>query len=346
MKLNKLFKFFKLLNFYKNFNLIKYHWITLIAIYLVVVAGSVVRMTGSGMGCPDWPKCFDQYIPPTSIDNLPENYQEYYSEVREKKIQKFSTFLNNIGLNNKAGQILSDKSLLYEQPFNVWNTWFEYINRLIGALAGVFIFFGFLFSLFTRENKLIKSLLGFGLIVLTAFQAWWGAMVVATNIVPWVLTVHMVIAAIMIGWQIYIIAYWSNEKKFVPKWLKFIAVLGALFFLLQIILGTQVRQIVDHWLETNDRSSLVFVNFKSFISHRSAALFLIIYAIILGLLSYFKKIRFKEIYLLIFLIFLEGLVGKILAEYNLPIILQPVHLILALLSFSCLVRLIFHYKTT
>ena len=26
--------------------------------FLVVLAGSVVRMTGSGMGCPDWPKCF------------------------------------------------------------------------------------------------------------------------------------------------------------------------------------------------------------------------------------------------------------------------------------------------
>ena len=334
------------MNFYKKINLIKYQWVTLIAIYLVVVAGSVVRMTGSGMGCPDWPKCFDQYIPPTSVDHLPDNYQNYYSSVREKKILKFSNFLKSIGLNEKASQIISDKSLLYEQPFNVWNTWFEYINRLIGALAGIFIFFGFLFSLFSRNSRLVKSLLSFGLIVLTGFQAWWGSMVVATNIVPWVLTIHMVIAAIMIAWQIYIIAYWSNEKKSLPKWMKLIAVFGSLFFLFQIVLGTQVRQIVDHWLESHDRSNLVFVNFKFFISHRSAALFLVVYAIILGLISYFKKIRLKEIYLLIFLIFLEGLVGKILADYSLPIILQPIHLILALLSFGCLVRLVFNYKTS
>ena len=27
----------------------------LILVYLVIIAGAVVRMTGSGMGCPDWP---------------------------------------------------------------------------------------------------------------------------------------------------------------------------------------------------------------------------------------------------------------------------------------------------
>ena len=133
--------------------ILRFHWLTLIMIYLVIIAGSIVRITESGMGCPDWPKCFDQYIPPTDISQLPENYQLFYSSKREKKIKKFTSFLTNIGLEEKAILIQADKSLLYEQPFNVWNTWLEYINRLIGALAGIFIFIGFLLALFTSAKR-------------------------------------------------------------------------------------------------------------------------------------------------------------------------------------------------
>ena len=324
--------------------ILRFHWITLIMIYLVIIAGSIVRITESGMGCPDWPKCFDQYIPPTDVSQLPENYQLFYSSKREKKIKKFTSFLTNIGLEEKAILIQADKSLLYEQPFNVWNTWLEYINRLIGALAGIFIFIGLLFALFTKSQKGLRIFLSLGLILLTLFQAWWGSMVVATNIVPWVLTVHMVIAALMILWQIIIISVWSGSTVCIPKKLKIIAFIGLVFFLFQIILGTQVRQIVDHWLDSGSRNELIFQDFSLFLSHRTLALAIVIYSIVLGSYAFFRKINLIEIYLFAICVLAEALVGKVLADFNLPALLQPIHLLLAMISFGCLSRIVVNYQ--
>ena len=81
-----------------SFKFKAYNWIVLISIYLIVIAGSFVRITGSGMGCPDWPKCFGQWIPPTQESQLPNDYENIYISKREKKIKRFCSFLNSIGL--------------------------------------------------------------------------------------------------------------------------------------------------------------------------------------------------------------------------------------------------------
>jgi heme a synthase len=45
---------------------------TLVALTLIVLTGAAVRLTGSGLGCPDWPKCFGKDLPPLSTHALIE----------------------------------------------------------------------------------------------------------------------------------------------------------------------------------------------------------------------------------------------------------------------------------
>ena len=123
--------------------------LSLVLVLLVILAGSLVRMTGSGMGCPDWPKCFGYLIPPTKEKDVfwKSNFN-YKKGVMILKNKKFYSAKNSF--------ISSDKFVLSNwleytkhdyNEFSVMNTWFEFINRLIGAIAGIATLIMFVFSL-------------------------------------------------------------------------------------------------------------------------------------------------------------------------------------------------------
>ena len=50
----------------------KLAYVTLAALALIVLTGAAVRLTGSGLGCPDWPKCYGKDLPPLSTHALIE----------------------------------------------------------------------------------------------------------------------------------------------------------------------------------------------------------------------------------------------------------------------------------
>src|SRR6201991_3448624 len=107
----------------------KFDLITIVSLFVLILAGGVVRSTGSGMGCPDWPKCFGGYIPPTDVAQLAKDYQKVYVAERVAKNQKFAKTLDVFGYGDLAQRIRKDKSILIPEEFNAAQTWTEYINR-------------------------------------------------------------------------------------------------------------------------------------------------------------------------------------------------------------------------
>src|SRR5688500_13566798 len=131
---------------------LKFSKLILINIFLVILSGRVVRTTQSGMSCPDWPKCFGRWIPPTSEDQLPANYKELYA------------------------------FKYIDTSFNPYHTWIEYLNRLLGALLGLLLMVQFFWSFIYRKTNRTIIWLCLALLLLTGFQGWLGSKVVEANL--------------------------------------------------------------------------------------------------------------------------------------------------------------------
>ncbi|MCB9832877.1 MAG: COX15/CtaA family protein [Planctomycetes bacterium] len=131
-----------------------------IGVIAIILAGAVVRASGSGYGCPHWPACFEEsFFPPTSDAQIPQRF-------------------------------------LGDHRITVSKAWTEWINRLIGSLGGLVILAATI-SAWTevRNRRLAWLITAAGL--LTAFQAWQGARVVKSELDPRFVTVHLLIAIVI-----------------------------------------------------------------------------------------------------------------------------------------------------
>lgn len=325
---------------------IRFNWLTLVLIYLVVVAGSFVRITGSGMGCPDWPKCFGQWVPPTEETQLPEDYKEHYSELRAKKIDKFSKFLNSIGMSETARQLKNDPMLRVEESFNARKTWTEYINRLFGFLAGNAMLIAFIWILRKYRKRKIVLLATINLLLM-GVQAWFGSIVVASNLVPWTITIHMFLALVIIGIQLYLIRIISPSQQrnmIFPKWYVLLIWLAFVITFYQMFLGTQVREAIDELTKAGfTRESWVELIGLPFFIHRSFSWFVLILLTILVWKNERMK-KYLSIRWLYGILAIELLSGVLLAYADMPGLVQTSHLVFASVIFGILTMLIFRAR--
>ncbi|MCK6543579.1 COX15/CtaA family protein [bacterium] len=181
-----------------------------IATYVLIFVGGLVRVSGAGLGCPDWPQCFGHWFPPTSVDQIPSHI---------------------------------DPSL-----FNMTLAWIEYGNRVVGVTIG-FLIAGtaWLAIKHYRHDKRILTA-SVAAAILVAFQGWQGSRVVKSQLNPHIISIHFALALLIISLMVYVTfrAYKPEQEiknisdtvyRSVFGWIKIMWVVN----LLQILLGTEVR---------------------------------------------------------------------------------------------------------
>ena len=117
--------------------------ITVILLYILILVGGFVRITESGDDCPDWPKCYGSWIPPFTIDDIPEEFNP-----------------------------TQDK---------VYGSWIEYFNRLVGVILGISMLYTFFKSFYVFKTDKILFYGSLSSLLLIIIAGWFGGQI-ATSI--------------------------------------------------------------------------------------------------------------------------------------------------------------------
>jgi heme a synthase len=312
----------------------------LIFVYLVIIAGALVRMTGSGMGCPDWPKCFGYYIPPTDVKELTWSENRVFKKgmviIKDQKLLVAKEDCLT-GQTFDASQWETYTKHDYA-IFNPSHTWVEYINRLVGALAGLACFIMALYSFrHWKQNKKI-TLLSWLVVFLMGFQGWLGATVVYSVLNPLKITIHMVMALVIVAVILYIIhlAHPKENKTVYNATFTTVLWITLLMTLVQVVLGTQVREFVDTQVKSGITQQSLWLNKPemSFYFHRSFSIVVLFANFFLYLRNKRFNLGFTKINWVMLLLFVEVLSGMVMYYANFPFGSQAFHLVLASVLFG------------
>ncbi len=334
--------------------------ISIIFLYLIIIAGAVVRMTGSGMGCPDWPQCFGYLIPPTEEAELQFKPNHSYEE---GQVIILGESLRVAASDFTSGDSYSETNWnTYDKhdyaAFNVWHTWIEYINRLVTALAGIPMLLMVILAFWHWKGRKLLIFGTFMVLPLMLFQAWLGKQVVDSNLLPIKITIHMIAALVILALLLWLwfksqqkeqnvlgetveMSTLSRKRITLNKYdslFKNLMLLAVFCTLIQVAFGTQVRQYVDErvmevgyeakslWLEP---ATLMFYVHRSF-------------SILITLLNVYLVYRNRKLILghskllnwMLILVALEVFTGILMYYVEFPFGTQPLHLVIASLLFG------------
>src|SRR6195256_4663814 len=124
--------------------------VTALFAYLQIALGGVVRVSGSGLGCPDWPLCNGRPYPPADAHAI-----------------------------------------------------IEYSHRAVGSVTGVLIVATVVMAWFVfRHSRPLVAWLASASLIGVVGEGLLGAVVVAQELSPWLVLVHLGLAMMIIGFLV------------------------------------------------------------------------------------------------------------------------------------------------
>ncbi|MGM0690850.1 MAG: COX15/CtaA family protein [Pseudomonadota bacterium] len=288
--------------------------VTVAAVLFLIWVGATVRATGAGMGCPDWPTCFGQLVPPISEADLPADYRQTYARYGYD-----------------------------EMRFDPLRTWTEFLNRLTGTLIGFLSLMTLVLAVLVRQRDRWLPALAGGAFVLVGFNGWLGAVVVETNLHGAVVTTHMMLSFGVILLLLGVVTRtlptrWRVQDAQKRHWMPLLPI-ALLLSLLQTGLGAQVRERVDQVAA----SAVDFHDRMGWIERVGAVLdvHMLMAALVVAVNLWLALRLFcsgglarRASMALLGVLAAQVALGGALVGFDLPVALQPLHLLGAALLFS------------
>lgn len=212
----------------------KFATAALVAVIVLIFIGAIVRVSGAGMGCPDWPRCWGRLIPPTKIEQV---------DLSKLDFRKFEKAAARYG---RDPATVTPEHIL--ENFNPVHTWTEFVNRLASLPVGFFSMATLVLALLRERRRPSVPIVAFTSVVLVGVNAWMGAQVVSSDLKPGVLTVHMALAMLTIFPMTYVAWRGTNrpwtiagDDAFRGKMRLLVGGLLVLIFI-EGVLGTRIRE--------------------------------------------------------------------------------------------------------
>jgi cytochrome c oxidase assembly protein subunit 15 len=250
----------------------------LISVLLLLFVGAIVRATGSGLGCPDWPTCWGSLVPPTKVEQI--DFEKIdLAKFRRKAIR-----------HGRDPSTITRESLRDE--FNPVHTWVEYVNRLCSLPVG-FLTLALCIVAFRLRRRWPSAWWGsLAGLILVLVNADLGRRVVISGLKPGIITLHMALAILLVCVLVFVL--WRGcatpwRRPSVGPRAQLLWYVGLGVFVLTVaegVMGAQVRELTDEFAKTYGSESRSGWSAKLegsmvYLVHRSFSWLIVIGAIVM-----------------------------------------------------------------